>query len=1371
MSSSPPVPSPPPDLSKAIQNPPLGGVPDTFHMNTLLNYLPIIVLAIILLIGFVSWDIMKGNWPIFVTLILTFLYVLYVHYLSPKKFIDMKNSDKASPFLPSAPDASFIWGNGLFENIIRFGVPVFLFVIGLGMGFGSIPASEKISNNDLTRSMITIGSILLIGGFVISIYKRFVQNKPISEWIHYVVISIIIGIPLIVRGNEINNNMDKVNDDPLMSQENKTKFSKDSADLILGFGLFFQIAFFIAVGYFIWRNTNAKSGLFGDIKSRSLMSLLMAVVIGIPSILFIAASQKTPGFNESLSEYGTKSFLVHGIVWLIAFIGFIVTLFGQLTQYDVHKFMLPVSCVILLVVGYIVFPSIFATENNKGPSSEDILKLDDNEYANSGYYKQLKEEVIKELRQKDPNVDPDGTAVTEAIQARLDQDKMKSQVPINAVLGTFSGLSAVIAIFILVCYNIRLKMADCGYIPDSFGEWAKDAFLYTTKSDCNGVSSTLEEKQEKIKQDKMVSNDWDKILTDNPDKSGLAVRFAKWFSFIPFLSVIMLVMWVSALFTNVTTSPKTSDWIASKFTGDMFPRVKELVDTFFIVIIVGLLLCGILLLPFVKEMNVGGLSSILNFAESVQVWQFNKNDKSNSFSGALAILGFIIVCSVGLSWWWKYLNETRKGDASLPIVPQNLGWVIAIVILLAICVMPTFYNFNGNGVHPDFAGENVIKRAIRQILTTIYLVPFLIIVLFRAGVYSIASLTGVDEFAKKRNETLNLLKFWEWDAEKTDLRMFPVDATSKPTPASVTSVPSGASSAATLATATAATTAATATAPINETKVGALGQLIKVILLTISFVIIILAVVYYVYKIDSEFVSKGANSSSTETGGIITQLNSPTAHTIYVLMAIVGIAGLIAYLRDKFTKVNDKTPENYLFDDLKTEDSKNPLRQLAFGATHLIYIILMVIVWIYDRDKDDKERMSVIGMTVLGLAILLFHFGLEFIDTLNPSKNAASASSSGSAETKPSVSDLFSNVRFMINIVFLIVLCALSYYKLHGVMVVLIVFMFFFHLTKSFLGLKVLKLLWLGIIFIPCLFLDLVKSSQSVVGDTTRPIWIIIAIEILLIAILYGGPYLLNYIGASASQIVAAPVSLKQKYDTKLNTQSPQIFIYHNTGIDRSPEDKIANCPVEEKKRYNYSISGWFFLNNAVVTSNNDLEIFNFGDVPRLTYNKSTTELKLWCNTLDMSGSPSASPTLIYNSRTNYNTIMSGKSKDKQNQIRMLVDNEDELDVSIPLQKWNYFVVNYNGKTMDFFLNTKLLIKSDFIMPDILMKPITVGDTTNNKGLNGSVCNFAFHKVPLTKEQMRWTYTMLKSRNPPMIGMKTIEDEVKEAGTTTVYAK
>jgi hypothetical protein len=149
----------------------------------------------------------------------------------------------------------------------------------------------------------------------------------------------------------------------------------------------------------------------------------------------------------------------------------------------------------------------------------------------------------------------------------------------------------------------------------------------------------------------------------------------------------------------------------------------------------------------------------------------------------------------------------------------------------------------------------------------------------------------------------------------------------------------------------------------------------------------------------------------------------------------------------------------------------------------------------------------------------------------------------------------------------------------------------------------------------------------------------------------------------------------------------------------------------------------------------------------------------------------------IYNSRKNYNAVMRAghdTNKDADKQIKSVVEMSlegEELDADIPLQRWNYFVINYDGKTMDIFMNNKLIFKSDFIMPDIQLKPITVGDTSDNEGLNGSICNFAFHKYPLTKEQIRWTYTMLKSQNPPMIGMSTIEDQVKVTDSTKIYSR
>jgi hypothetical protein len=1370
-------------MNPASPAPPTAPLEESLHIKTLLNYLPIIVLSVILLIGFVSWDLMENNWAVFTTLLIVCLFAGFVNFLNPYRFLTSK-ANGASLFPPSpAAGSPAIPSFAIFFTIIAI-------LVGIGFGFGSLGASQLASSYDPSQALMGIGGTLLVITFVLFIvwvvkqfgdgatfprvYNTINDNVSTKGIFGGIIACIVVGIPMVVRGKEI---ADKTAN-PEIGDDDKNQIRQDlatsGANTMLSVGVILQIIGFAVVGYFIWKNNNPANSKITRIGSGILTALLL-----ILGPILITGSQKKSNiyFNKAETEQGSfenKPLLVHGIVYIILGFAFLLLLLGlfSVATTSIYKGSLG-----LLLAAFLVFTItsiVYVVTETKTPEKKDLKDSKD------PYYQQLKAEVTKDLQKKAPAGEPLGaTAVEEEMKRRLNE---KIQTPNHAVMGVFYTLSIVIAVMILLFYNVRLKMADCGYIPGSFG-WG-DALAYVFKNSAcpaavqaNGdtsLSGLGEAYPTKVKEDKMLSSDWDAILSkkDTPAGSnnfnGMFVRFAKWFSLIPFLSIILIVMWVSILFTNITTDPRTSAWIAGTFTGDMFPRVKELLDTFFIVLIVGLLLCAILLLPIVKELNVGGLDSILKFAESIQVWQYQPrpNDDSRWKKVLAAVVGFAAIFFIVLSPWWKYLHKDRKSDQ--PIVPDNWGWFIGFVVLWATASLPAWYHglpdgaMGGSPTDPDFAKEGVLTRIIRLFFTTIYLVPWLIVTLFKAVLYGIGSLSGVDSIKQKFSEELEKLNFANWDSNTTDLRMFPLDETLI-TPASVTSVKSAESAA--------APPASSEPVGIDETKVSAIGKLIKVILLTISFVILILAVIYYVYKIDATNRAGGAEQD-VASGGFVAQMNSPTAHTIYVIMAIVAIAGFVAYLRDKFKTTNQKTPEDYLFNDFKPEDVNSPMRQLTFGMTHIIYIVLMIIVWVYDRDVDDKNRMSVTGMTILGLAILFFHYGLEFMDNKLP--KGAGTGANEPPKMAP-MTNLLTNIRFIMNTVFFIVLCALAYYKQHGVMVALIVFMFLFHLTKSIIGVKLLKLLWAFIIYIPCLFLDFLQSSQGAVGDTTRPIWIIVAIELLLIAILYGGPYLLNYIGASASPIVAAPVSLKQLYDTNLTTQSKEIFIYHNTGADRTPEDKAANCPAEEKKRYHYSISGWFFLNNNVTTKNTDLEIFNFGDVPRLTYNPSKNELKLYCHQLRPDSSITAetsTTTEIYNSRTNYNAaVKDGSNSDtKRAKIRILTDNE-ELDTDVQLQRWNYFVVNYDGKTMDFFMNNKLLFKSDFIMPDIQLKPITVGSTPNNRGLNGSICNFAFHKYPLTKEQIRWTYNMLKTQNPPMIGMSTIEDEVKVAGSTTLYSR
>ena len=1381
-------------------------IEDNLHIKKILDYLPVIAIFVIVFIGFFTWDVIADKMSGFITLIGIFVFVLWVYCGDPKTYLNWLSSPEGNDkFIIPPPGATGAAAAGVqgTDNsqaslIPYIGVAVCI-LLGLGLGFGSIGVS-RITDYNPSQGLKISGGIILafsIIGLVFSLWKifgtdgggeggSFKMKGAVSFF------ASIAGIYMISRAQKIETEQKELaSKDTQQQKEYANGLASAGATTILSFGLILQI---IGVGlllFFMLKNNNLHAPSGADTSATGIAGKIIPYIPhGISAMLFIsgmvliAKSQRWPGFDNddtaAVTSFDNKTFAAHGGIWTILSAVFLLIAAGRLEKFKTYNFM---GWIIILALFALFSWSLYDLNKNTDPSADDIIKKD--RANDNSYYSQLKAEVIKDLKSKSAATD-NATITDAAIDAemknRIEKTRDKNTQVTQIVSILFTIISIIICVFIIIFRNARLYIALCKTLPASL--WAAKTRLFVPVTDSTADCATKDgasikdDYKPKIENDTMKSTDWDEIIKTNDDDatgggatfSTAFVRLAKGAAWVPFLSVILLILWVSILFTKVTTSEATNVWIANSFTGDMFPKVKELIDTFFIVLIVGLLLCGILLLPMVKELNIGGLDTILRFAESIQVWQYDgKNGVGDSSRNKWSLVGAILIALIIMATIaFVFIYDVVPKDEN-----NQTKWIVSsIIFMIGLCSIPGWYFlFSDNKPNAAFNNESIVVRLFRLMLTAIYLIPFFFVTIFKLLIFAIPAIFQNKDALDKIKTEFGKFDFTSWMSRTTDLTLLGIG---KIDPASVSSVPSDATSGADAAAtadapvAPATATGATGATGISETKVSAVGKLIKVVLLTISFVIMILATIYLVYKV-------GANNRNADqdaaSGGFVAQLNSPTAQVIYVIMAIVAVAGVVAYIREKFTKTNSKTPEDYLFDDYKPEDVNSPMRQLTFGMTHIIYVVLMIIVWVYDTDKDDKNRMSVTGMTVLGLAILFFHYFFEFIDNKKPGKPGES-SNTGTPGMLP-MSNLLTNIRFIINTIFLIVLCVLAYYKQHSVMVVLVVVMFIFHLTKSILGMKVLRLIWLCIIYIPCLFLGLLTTSQGAVGDTTRPIWIILAIEILLAAILFGGPYLLNYIGASNSQIIAAPVPLRPKHDTGLTTQSPQIFIFHNTGLNRSDSDKAANCAPEEKKRYNYSVSGWFWLNNSVNATDHDLEIFNFGGVPKLTYNPNTTEFKVSCKTISLStGLPDASYNIVYNSRFNYSNTKELKNTD---QIKFDILNDSRTtDTQIPIQKWNYFVINYDGKSMDVFLNNVLVAKSNFFVPDIVSETITSGDngpTTNSHGLSGNICNVAFHKEPLTLEQIRWTYSMLKSKDPPMVGMKTIADEVKTTGTTNMYSQ
>ena len=538
---------------------PTAPIERSLHIKKLLNYLPIIILVVILLIGFISWDLMENNWAVFTTLLIVCLFAGFVNFLNPFRFLEAKEKDT----LLIPPGVS-----GMTMNVWNWVFTGVAIILGVILGFTSLAAYRE-KNADPSKALMGIGGTILIlmlipmfaafvkgfgdGAWFPRVYNWFNDNFTTTRIIVGIIACIVVGVPLVVRGKQIE---DKMKDDTI-SKEDKTQLSNDlalsSANTLLSIGLILQIVGFAIVAYWIWQNNNPANSNITRFGSGILMVLLL-----ILGPILITGSQKNSYiyFNKAETEqssFENKPLLAHGIIYLILGLVFVILLLGSLSLKEVSFYK---GGFFALIIAFLVFISV-----SIGYVIDETSEKNKPVERSSPYYEQLKAEVTKDLNKtKLAGADVTTGEIDEEMQKRY---RANIKTPNHAVMGVFYTLSIIITVFILMFYNIRLKLADCGKIPDSFGLWDAFSYVFRTPHDCTAAAGTNLSTvnttyPEKVKQDKMLSSDWDAILSNKntADKnfSQMFVRFAKLFSLIPFLSVILIIMWVSILFTNITTS-------------------------------------------------------------------------------------------------------------------------------------------------------------------------------------------------------------------------------------------------------------------------------------------------------------------------------------------------------------------------------------------------------------------------------------------------------------------------------------------------------------------------------------------------------------------------------------------------------------------------------------------------------------------------------------------------------------------------------------------------------------------------------------------------------------------------------------------------
>jgi hypothetical protein len=114
-----------------------------------------------------------------------------------------------------------------------------------------------------------------------------------------------------------------------------------------------------------------------------------------------------------------------------------------------------------------------------------------------------------------------------------------------------------------------------------------------------------------------------------------------------------------------------------------------------------------------------------------------------------------------------------------------------------------------------------------------------------------------------------------------------------------------------------------------------------------------------------------------------------------------------------------------------------------------------------------------------------------------------------------------------------------------------------------------------------------------------------------------------------------------------------------------------------------------------------------------------------------------------------------------------LIDFDDQgnriiyINNNVLLQKWNNLIINYNGGTLDIFLNGELVKSSIEVVPYYTIDSLIIGE---NNGIKGGICNVIYFRNSISSQNIYYLYNTVKSKNPPTLNESNETILVKNIG-------
>lgn len=234
------------------------------------------------------------------------------------------------------------------------------------------------------------------------------------------------------------------------------------------------------------------------------------------------------------------------------------------------------------------------------------------------------------------------------------------------------------------------------------------------------------------------------------------------------------------------------------------------------------------------------------------------------------------------------------------------------------------------------------------------------------------------------------------------------------------------------------------------------------------------------------------------------------------------------------------------------------------------------------------------------------------------------------------------------------------------------------------------------IFYLPCLFIKLADYLNTEFGllKGDHSTLILIGIEIVLISLRFLIPFIYKLfqkqIMPQGNILIKNPVSLHNPV---------------NLGIFESlRERKDGDLSEKTFMNYNYALSFWIWIipqaPSISTAYSKATDLVNINDLIKVIFNKN--KIEFWAST------------------TQPNRL-------NEHMIKLYTLKNFEY------QRWNNFIINYYGGTLDIFVNNKLVSSTPNITPLNNIQKAIAGQTD---GVYGGIKNAVYYKKTLTKQEI-----------------------------------